>query len=168
MMGLLEIIMGAGEALKSLGGESALNKGASELASSFNDSKVNKMFSDGMFQGNEFGGQSSGAGSDHFMGFEQTQAQPVDATSAMQSVMSQVGNNPAAGMLTAGEAGQPVTYSLPQVAKQQPVQAEPNPYLEELDKFDEIEAQKDEELKNQGALYQPQTMDLSKPTTLAG
>ena len=103
-----------------------------------------------------------------FMGFEQTQAQPVDATTAMQSVMSQVGNNPAAGMLTAGEAGQPVTYSLPQIAKQQPVQAEPNPYLEELDKFDEIEAQKDEELKNQGALYQPQTMDLSKPTTLAG
>jgi hypothetical protein len=177
MMGLLEIIMGAGEALKGagdggLGGmikDSELVKGADELGNSFNDSSANQFFNKGMFEGGQFGGESAGGGSHHMMGFEQQHAQPQDAGANMQNVMSAAGiANQSANMLQGGVAPAQTTYDLPQMNAPQQSAPQTNPYLDELDKFDEIEAEKNRQLQNQGALYQAPAFDLSKPTTLVG
>ena len=161
MMGLLETIMSAG---------SAVAETAGGVGEAFNNSAVNKMFNEGIFEGapggSSFGGQTDNIGAKHFMGFQQPQAMSVDSTSALQGVMSQVGMPSAASMLTPGATQQAVGYTMPQKGGALEPQEEENPYMKELEKVDQIEADANANL--QGALYQPPMMNLGKPNTLAG
>jgi len=146
MIGLLEAIMGgitkgaSGGLVDSLGGlGDSMGANVDEGVSS---SGLNDFFSSGAFEGDTFGGQSSGGGMTHSP-VEQIAPEPLDARGDMLSAMSQAGiSNPSASQLQPNGGAAYSPYQLPMGGVSTPAlqeDAQTNEYAEALKRIKEAE-----------------------------